>query len=312
MAARGYALKSSYENKHFLEINHWSADELMALIQRALFFKKNPDYPTHPNEAVALLFYENSTRTRVSFELAAKKLGMSVINLDLKASSETKGELIKDTVQTLAAMGIKHIVMRHTQERLVHELAEDCGDKLHMVNAGDGMNSHPSQAMLDFMTIIENKPNLSQLKIAIIGDIRHSRVANSLQAICSQFGVADLTLIAPKAWQPTTHSYGRVTDSLRDGITDADVVICLRVQKERLLAEEQLDLASYHRDYALTQESLSYAKKDAMVMHPGPVNRGIEIDADVADGPQSFILKQVGNGVFMRMAILEYFLKRDL
>ena len=121
-----------------------------------------------------------------------------------------------------------------------------------------------------------------------------------------------MTLIAPKAWQPNTHSYGQVTDSLRDGITGADVVICLRVQKERLLAEERLDLASYHRDYALTQHSLSYAKKDAMVMHPGPVNRGIEIDADVADGPQSFILKQVGNGVFMRMAILEYFLKRDL
>ena len=305
-------MKLSCEKKHFLEINHWTADELMVLIQRALFLKKNPDYPTYPNEAVALLFYENSTRTRVSFELAAKKLGLSVIHLDLKASSETKGELIKDTVQTLAAMGIKHIVMRHTQERLAHELAEACGDNLHMINAGDGMNSHPSQAMLDLMTIIENKPNFKLLKIAIIGDIRHSRVANSLQAIFHLLGVGDLTLIAPKAWQPNTHSDGQVTDSLRDGITGADVVICLRVQKERLLAEERLDLASYHRDYALTQHSLSYAKKDAMVMHPGPVNRGIEIDADVADGPQSFILKQVGNGVFMRMAILEYFLKRDL
>ena len=295
--------------KHFLDSNHWVADDLMTLIQRALFFKKQANYPSYPNETAALLFYENSTRTRVSFELAAKNLGMSVINLDLKASSETKGEVIEDTVNTLAAMGIKHFVIRHVQDYLPHHLAKTCGENVHIINAGDGMHAHPSQAMLDLMTIIENKPKLDELKIAIIGNIRHSRVANSLQAICQLFGVGELVLVAPKAWQPTSVSYGRVTESLRDGIKDADVVICLRVQKERLLANEQLDLASYHRDYALSMDSLSYAKKDAMVMHPGPVNRGIEIDADVADGPQSFILKQVGNGVFMRMAILEYFMK---
>ena len=303
MAARGNPLK------HFLDSNHWVADDLMTLIQRALFFKKQANYPSYPNETAALLFYENSTRTRVSFELAAKNLGMSVINLDLKASSETKGEVIEDTVNTLAAMGIKHFVIRHVQDYLPHHLAKTCGENVHIINAGDGMHAHPSQAMLDLMTIIENKPKLDELKIAIIGNIRHSRVANSLQAICQLFGVGELVLVAPKAWQPTSVSYGRVTESLRDGIKDADVVICLRVQKERLLANEQLDLASYHRDYALSMDSLSYAKKDAMVMHPGPVNRGIEIDADVADGPQSFILKQVGNGVFMRMAILEYFMK---
>ena len=295
--------------KHFLDSYHWVADDLMTLIQRALFFKKQANYPSYPNETAALLFYENSTRTRVSFELAAKNLGMSVINLDLKASSETKGEVIEDTVNTLAAMGIKHFVIRHVQDYLPHHLAKTCGENVHIINAGDGMHAHPSQAMLDLMTIIENKPKLDELKIAIIGNIRHSRVANSLQAICQLFGVGELVLVAPKAWQPTSVSYGRVTESLRDGIKDADVVICLRVQKERLLANEQLDLASYHRDYALSMDSLSYAKKDAMVMHPGPVNRGIEIDADVADGPQSFILKQVGNGVFMRMAILEYFMK---
>ncbi len=294
--------------KHLLDSNHWAADDLMALIERALFFKKHANYPSYPNETVALLFYENSTRTRVSFELAAKNLGMLVVNLDLKASSETKGEVIEDTVNTLAAMGIKHFVIRHVQDYLPHDLAKTCGENVHIINAGDGMHAHPSQAMLDLMTIIENKPKLEALKIAIIGNIRHSRVANSLQAICQLFGVGELVLIAPKTWQPTSVSYGRVTESLHDGIKDADVVICLRVQKERLLANEQLDLASYHSHYALTMDSLRYAKKDAMVMHPGPVNRGIEIDADVADGPQSFILKQVGNGVFMRMAILEYFM----
>ncbi len=291
--------------KHFLEISQFSRQEITTLIQRASYFKKNAVYPHYPHYPLANLFYENSTRTRVSFELAAHHLAMPVVNLDLQGSSESKGETIEDTLQTLAAMGIKLVVVRHERVGLPAMLAEKCGDALQIVNAGDGTHAHPSQALLDLMTILEQKPELSRLKIAIVGNIRHSRVANSLQWICKTLGVGELILIAPPLWQPTSIHYGSYTTSLRDGLIDADVVICLRVQKERLLASEHLNLEGYHQDYALTQASLSYAKKDAMVMHPGPMNRGVEIDSDVADSPQSFILQQVRNGVFMRMAILE-------
>lgn len=291
--------------KHFLDIHHLSKHEITALIQRALEFKNNPVYPSYPEFPVVNLFYENSTRTRVSFELAAKHLAMPVVNLDLQNSSESKGEIIEDTVKTLAAMGIKIFVLRHVQAGLPATLAATCGDAIHIINAGDGTHAHPSQAMLDIMTIVERKPDLKQLKIAIVGNILHSRVANSLQLICSKLGVGELVLVAPQIWQPESLHYGRVTTSLREGILDADVVVCLRVQRERLSKNEHLDLESYRRDYAVTCRSLADAKKDVMLMHPGPVNRGVEIDDDVVSGPQSCILEQVRNGVFMRMAILE-------
>lgn len=294
-----------YDMKHFLDVDQLSHQDIMALIERALYFKNNTTYPSYPQWIVANLFYENSTRTRVSFELAAKHLSMPVVNLDLQSSSEAKGEVIEDTLKTLAAMGIKLFVVRHKQEGLPEKLVEAAGEGIRIINAGDGTHAHPSQAMLDLMTIVGQKPTLGQLKIAVVGNIRHSRVANSLQSICATLGVGELALVAPTVWQPTSVHYGRVTASLQDGIGGADVVMCLRVQRERLLASEHLDLDSYRREYALTRETLAYAKKDAMVMHPGPMNRGVEIDSDVADGPQSHILQQVTNGVFMRMAILE-------
>lgn len=291
--------------KHFLEISQLSSQQINSLLDRALYFKKGGQFPNYSQHTVANLFYENSTRTRVSFELAAQKLSMSVINLDLQNSSETKGEVIEDTLNTLSAMGIKIFVIRHRQDGLQKELANKIMSSIHIVNAGDGQHAHPSQAMLDLMTIAERKPDLSQLKIAIIGNIRHSRVANSLQCLCANLEVGELALVAPTIWQPQTVHYGRVTNSLKEGLADADVVICLRVQHERLMEHEQMDLATYRREFTLTRETLKYAKPDAMVMHPGPMNRGVEIDSNVADGPQSFILEQVSNGVFMRMAILE-------
>ncbi|WP_043873325.1 aspartate carbamoyltransferase catalytic subunit [Legionella massiliensis] len=291
--------------KNFLEISQLSRLQIESLLERALHFKRSRQYPSYPQHTVATLFYENSTRTRVSFELAAKRLSMPLVNLDLQNSSEAKGEVIEDTIKTLAAMGIDLFVIRHRQDGLQNELAAKLDAKVHLVNAGDGQHAHPSQAMLDLMTIAEIKPELSQLKIAIIGNIRHSRVANSLQCLCSTLKVGELSLIAPEIWQPSKVHYGYVTDSLVEGLADADVIICLRVQHERLLENEQMDLSSYRRQFALTQDTLKYAKPDAMVMHPGPMNRGIEIDNEVADGPQSFILQQVANGVFMRMAILE-------
>lgn len=290
---------------HFIEISQLSKEEIEALLQRALYFKHHADFPSYKQHTVANLFYENSTRTRVSFELAANHLAMPVVNLDLQSSSESKGELIVDTVSTLAAMGIRYFVIRHKKEGLQQYLASHFGNTVHIVNAGDGTHAHPSQAILDMMTIKEQKPQLDKLKIAVLGNIKHSRVANSLQVICSKLGVGELVLIAPEIWQPQEVHFGRVTSKLGDGLTDADVVICLRVQRERLLDGEDIDLETYRRDFALTNHALTYAKPDAMVMHPGPINRGVEIDSDVADGSQSFILQQVTNGVYVRMAILE-------
>lgn len=290
---------------HFLEISQLSRQQIESILQRAIYFKHNSDYPCYDTNTVAHLFYENSTRTRVSFELAANRLSMPVVNLDLQSSSETKGEVIEDTVRTLAAMGIQFFVIRHEQEGLQQSLADKIGNSVHIINAGDGTHAHPSQALLDMMTIIEQKPRLDQLKIAILGNIKHSRVANSFQCICAQLGVGELVLVAPELWQPRTVHYGRVTHSLHDGLTDADVVICLRVQHERLLESDHLDLDSFRRDFALTKERLGAAKPDVMVMHPGPMNRGIEIDNEVADGASSFVLRQVTNGVFVRMAIFD-------
>lgn len=295
---------------HFLDISQLSSEQAHQIIDRAFWFKNQTHYPNYASNSVANLFYENSTRTRVSFELAATHLHMPVVNLDLQHSSENKGEAIFDTVENLAAMGITHFVVRHVQERLPHKLAQQCrGSKIHIINAGDGIHAHPSQAMLDMMTVIEKKSDPRALKVAIVGDIAHSRVANSLQVLCRLMGVAELRLIAPSIWQPHTVHYGRVTDSIQEGLESADVVICLRVQRERIKASESYDLQTYRNLYAVNQRHLAYAQSDAIVLHPGPVNRGVELEDDIANGPQSVILDQVRNGVFMRMAILEWVLR---
>lgn len=291
--------------KHFLEISQLSADDIHRLIQRALYFKTISSYPVYDKSTVAHLFYEHSTRTRASFDLAAKKLGMPILHFDVHQSAEKKGEVVGDTVRTLAAMGVSILIIRHAQNGLPHALSINAPASVHIMNAGDGNHAHPSQALLDFMTIIEQKPALHTLKVAIMGDIRHSRVANSLQVMCQRLQIGSLSLIAPPCWQPTTRHYGTVTDSLQEGLADADVIICLRVQRERLMVGEEVAFESYRQGFALTEKSLAYAKPDVMVMHPGPLNRGVEIDSEVADGAHSFILQQVQNGVFMRMAMLE-------
>lgn len=291
--------------KHFLEISELTPQVVDQLLQRAFFFKQEKNFPSYSNYTLANLFYENSTRTRISFELAAKHLGMRVVNLDLQSSSESKGEAIEDTINTLAAMGIQLFVIRHVQNGLPQVIASAYTQGVHVINAGDGTHAHPSQALLDLMTIIEKKPKLEKLKIAIVGDLLHSRVANSLQTLCALTGVGELVLVGPEVWHPQFVQYGRVTTSLKEGLSNADVVICLRVQRERLAKEQTMDMASYRRDYALTKASFALAKPDAIIMHPGPINRGVEMDSDVADGPRSVILTQVQNGVYMRMAILE-------
>lgn len=291
--------------KHLLDIQQLSQQDVVRLVERARYFKITGDYPQYPRQPLATLFYENSTRTRISFDLAGKRLGLPIVNVDIQSSSEAKGEVMDDTFQTLTAMGIKLFVIRHQHNGLPALMAKRYGDGVHIVNAGDGQHAHPSQALLDYMTIMEKKPVFRQLKIAVIGDLRHSRVANSFQCLCALMGVGELVLVAPPIWQPQEVHYGRITASLKDGLDDADVVMCLRIQHERLLETEQFDRELYRQHYALTESSLAYAKPDALVMHPGPMNRGVEIDSEIADGAQSAILQQVQNGVFMRMAILD-------
>jgi len=294
--------------QHLLDIKQLTSKKVNELIRCAMQFKMQSNYPQFTSSPLATLFYENSTRTRVSFELAAKHLGMPVVNVDLQSSSETKGEAVEDTFRTLAAMGIQCFVIRHSQDGMPARLAKQFGKNIHVVNAGDGQHAHPSQALIDFMTITEKKPALDRLKIAVIGDVRHSRVAHSFQALSALMGVGELVFVAPTIWQPTNIHYGRVTSSLKEGLANADVVMCLRVQRERLLETDQLDLTFFREHYALTVDTLRYAKEDAIVMHPGPMNRGVEIDSEVADGRQSVIFQQVNNGVFMRMAILDQIL----
>lgn len=294
---------------HFLDIEQLSVEQLEQCIQRALHFKRQKNYPTYADSNLAMLFYENSTRTRISFEMAAQHLSMPVIRLDPQSSSEQKGEHIQDTLSSLSAMGIQYFVIRHQENRLVHQLAAQSDPVTHLINAGDGSHAHPSQALLDMVTIVEEKPQLPRLKIAIVGNLRHSRVANSLQVMFKKMGVGELALIAPPIWQPETLHFGRYYQSMKEGIEDADVIVCLRIQKERLLENEGVDIESYQRDYMLTEQRISLAKPDLMIMHPGPVNRGIEIQSELVEHPRSFIRQQITNGVYARMAILESLIK---
>ena len=291
--------------KHFLDIMQLSREDVTQLLFRANQFKNAEiPLPSYANKQMATLFFENSTRTRISFEIAAKKLGLHVIHFDGARSSQSKGETIDDTMRSLIAMGVELFVVRHSGDQFPHELASKHAHA-RIINAGDGCHQHPSQAMLDLMTILSHKNDLSALKVVIVGDIKHSRVAHSLQQLLALMQVKELVLVTPDIWRPIMPTFAHMTSSLREGLSDADVIICLRIQHERLNSGDTFDLAHFRQEYALTESTLTWAKQDALVMHPGPINRGVEIDSSVADGTQSCIFEQVKNGVFMRMAILE-------
>ena len=292
--------------QHFLDVNQLTSQTAHDLFERAFTLKKAKTYPNDSNIKLLNLFYEDSTRTRLSFELAAKNLGFKVLSLDPKRSSETKGESMLDMLHTVAAMGVNIVVIRHPDNHVFDAIKASVPTSLSLINAGCGMFAHPTQAMLDVMTMLEQNIKLEKAKITVIGDIVHSRVAGSLQRLSAILGVKDLVFTGPKPWLPNTLEYGRMTESLSDALSDADVVMALRVQRERFTTDEDLDFEAYREHYALTEHALAYAKPNAIVMHPGPINRGVEIDSMVADGPQSCILKQVENGVFIRMAILEH------
>jgi aspartate carbamoyltransferase catalytic subunit len=257
---------------------------------------------------VANLFFEPSTRTRASFELAAKRLGADVLNLDVNMSSRAKGESLIDTIYTLEAMHIDVFVVRDASTGIPATIARQVQPHVCVLNAGESGMSHPTQGLLDLFTIARHKTaDFSELKVAIVGDVRHSRVANSAYQALAAFGLGELVLVAPDELLPETDAFPGALRStnLERGIRDADVVMALRLQRERFgqLADIP-DPQAYFRRFGLTEKTLQHAKPDAIVMHPGPMNRGVEIESAVADGPQSVIREQVTNGLAVRMAVL--------
>ena len=255
--------------------------------------------------SVANLFFEPSTRTRNTFEIAAKRTSAKTINVALANSATKKNETLMDTMQPLKAMQIDMFVIRHQQNGLPHRVAENI-EGVSILNAGDGINAHPTQALLDMLTIRQHKKSFDRLSVAIVGDIRHSRVARSGIQAMKTLGTTDIRLIAPETlhYKEETPGLERFA-SLKQGIEGADVIMSLRLQKERMIAADIPDEQTYFDGFGLTSENLKLAKPDAIVMHPGPVNRGIELSSEVADGSQSVILQQVTNGIAVRMAVME-------
>ena len=259
------------------------------------------------NQSIASLFFEPSTRTSASFQVAAKRLGAETIIIDEKKSSATKGETVLDTIRNLEAMGVRAFIIRTGDKDLFRPLINDVSLDTHIISAGESSISHPTQGLLDLLTIRQAKGAFEDLKVIIMGDISHSRVARSLAEGLDIMNIRNITLISPEEFKPEMSFFPSASyeEDPNKGLSDADVIVTLRVQKERIeSSESNLSLEQYSDEYQLSEDKLELCKPDAIVMHPGPINRGIEISDRVADGKQSVILKQVENGVAMRMAVL--------
>jgi len=304
-------LTESGSLKHFLTLDGLNKTLLTDILDTADSFievgeRNIRKVPLLRGKTVVNLFFEPSTRTRSTFELAAKRLSADVLNLDISTSATSKGETLSDMLQNLEAMASDMFVVRHSMSGAAHFIAESVTPNVAIINAGDGWHAHPTQAMLDMLTIRQRKTSFEGLKVAIIGDILHSRVARSQIRALNTLGSEEVRVIAPNTLLPKNIDAlgAHVFNDMKAGLKDCDVVIMLRLQKERmqgaLLPSEQ----EYFQQYGLNLEKLSYAKPDAIVMHPGPINRGVEIASDVADGPQSVILNQVTNGIAVRMAVM--------
>ena len=262
--------------------------------------------PLLRGKSVFNLFFENSTRTRTTFEIAAKRLSADVINLDIARSSTAKGESLLDTIANLSAMHADMFVVRHGESGAPYLIAQHCAPHVHVVNAGDGRHAHPTQGLLDMYTIRHYKRDFTNLTVAIVGDLLHSRVARSDIHALSTLGVPEIRVVGPKTLVPgDMKEMGvRVCHDMAEGIRGADVIIMLRLQNERMSGAMLPSAGEFFKTYGLTQEKLALAKPDAIVMHPGPINRGVEIDSAVADGTQSVILPQVTFGIAVRMAVM--------
>ena len=290
--------------RSLLGLEHLTADEITNLLKLARRMQLRAPRPLLKGKRIALLFYESSTRTRVSFEFAAKLLGAHTSLISATASSIEKGESLVDTGKTVQALGADCIVVRHPSSGAPNVLARNL--HIPIINAGDGMHEHPSQGLLDGFTMLRRKKSLKGLRVTMVGDIQHSRVVRSNVHLLSKFG-ASIVLCGPPELLPETatslSSAVKITRHIQEAVRKADVVMMLRVQKERL-AGLKLDVEKYIADYQLTAERLKLAKPDALLMHPGPMIRGMEIQSELADGPQSVVEEQVQNGVYVRMAVL--------
>ncbi len=299
------------ELTHLLSTEGLSRDILTHILDTAQSFvplaeRDIKKVPLLRGKSVFNLFFENSTRTRTTFEIAAKRLSADVYNLNINASSTSKGETLLDTISNLTAMQADIFVVRHEASGAPYLIAQHVEPHIHVVNAGDGRHAHPTQALLDMYTIRHFKKDFSNLTVAIVGDILHSRVARSDIHALTTLGVAEIRAIGPLTLLPGgLEQMGvRVFTDMREGLKDVDVVIMLRLQNERMKGALLPSSQEYFKHYGLTEEKLALAKSDAIVMHPGPMNRGVEIDSVVADGAQSVILNQVTFGIAVRMAVM--------
>jgi aspartate carbamoyltransferase catalytic subunit len=315
--ANNLQLNADGQLKHFLTIEGLDKVLLTEILDLAESFVGVTDQrikkiPLLRGKSIVNLFFENSTRTRTTFELAAKRLSADVLSMSIATSSTAKGESLLDTIRNLEAMYVDMFVVRHGISGAAHFIAQHVGPHISVINAGDGQHSHPTQAMLDMFTIRQIKKDFSKLRVAIVGDILHSRVARSNIQALNTLGVAEVRVIAPKTLLPTqVESLGvTVSYNMAEGLKDIDVIIMLRLQKERMTAALLPSESEYFKCFGLTENRLKIAKPDAIVMHPGPINRGVEIESKVADGPQSVILKQVSNGIAVRMAVMAMAMQR--
>lgn len=298
--------------RHFLTIEGLGRQTLTDILNATESFAGVSDrtvkkIPVLRGKVICNLFFESSTRTRTTFELAAKRLSADVVNFNISTSAAaSKGETLLDTLRNLEAMHVDMFVVRHADSGAAHFIARHAAPGISVINAGDGRHAHPTQAMLDMFTIRRHKGEFAPLKIAIVGDILHSRVARSQIHALNILGVSELRVIGPRTLIPTAMETlgAHVYHDLDEGIRDVDVVIMLRLQRERMLGALLPSEHEYFQLYGLTERRLAAAKPDVIVMHPGPINRGVEMDSAVADGPCSVILEQVSYGIATRMAVM--------
>ncbi len=303
--------------KHFLTTEGLSQSLLTSILDHAENFAGVADRPVKKvpllrGKTVVNLFFEASTRTRTTFELAAKRLSADVLNLNIEHSATSKGETLGDTLRTLEAMHCDMFVVRHANSGAAHYITTQVAPHISVINAGDGRHAHPTQAMLDMFTIRKHKGDFAPLRVAIIGDIMHSRVARSEIHALNTLGVSEVRVIGPDTLLPKdVEALGvHVFNDMDKGLQDVDVIMMLRLQRERMNTALLPSAHEYYNRYGLTADRLATAKKDAIVMHPGPINRGVEIESGVADSGRSVILQQVSHGIAVRMAIMAMTMQR--
>jgi aspartate carbamoyltransferase catalytic subunit len=304
-------LNKNGELHHLLTLEGLPAGIMWQILDTAKSFvgvtqREVKKVPLLRGKAVFNLFFEPSTRTRTTFEIAAKRLSADVINLAINISSATKGESVLDTVANLAAMQADMFIVRHASSGAPYLIAKHVAPEIHVINAGDGRHAHPTQGLLDMFTIRHYKKDFSNLKVAVVGDVLHSRVARSHIHALTTLGCPEIRVVAPKTLLPkAVETLGvHVYNDMRQGIKDVDVVMMLRLQNERMQSALLASAQEFYKYYGLTADKLALAKPDAIVLHPGPMNRGVEIDSSVADGGQSVILPQVTFGIAIRMAVM--------